>query len=791
MQEQSNYDREWFGNEPTDQNEQQFDYDSEESDTPEHHPEDPAHQNSRKQKTGNACLSCRRQKTRCEYTEGDYRCKLCTKYNRECTKAPARRRRLKTSSRIADLEEKISILTSLLEKNPAAARSTKQPTKSTSQAVADMKTAPPPVGRPSTNEQKATIFDPIMPDVVEEGLIDKITAFAAFERFRTHISLYFPFIAVPPETQPDDFRKQKPLLFSMLVLAGVNSIRPPSTTQMADHMVRSFADRILYRAERSLELVQCLLLYVCFYSRTLHQRDLNFYQMVHIASTMALDLGFGRRTVQPVPHSRFPQPMEDSLEGRRAWIGCYYLAGQAAISLRHPIFVRWSKYIEECLDVLSTHSDAADTDAWACDLIRLQHIAEDAHLVFSMDDPASIVSLKDPKTQYQLAALEQKMEGWLKEAKVDTTLLYVRHVYANVNLYIHETALHSEHNIDRFRSPPAIEEVTSLLQDFDIAPARIDSLCICLDSIHACFDAFLNFDVDTIRCLSNLYFVRTGYAALAFKAIADLCEVQSSHRRPFPHLNVQFDAYMDAMIRVLTEAGQDSKSNIAFAFSMVLRKIKSVKHQGSAAQQPQQQQQPQTFNDAFGATRPPKAQKAGDTPSSSTSGGGRSNTFQAFDDSRSSLGNFNAVVASELEADASTSASTKTQQQTQQQQQSPPTAGTMRGNSMSPSQFDFNDLDTNMWDVNGMQFFDPAFNAYGMFDSSALYQDPRNMMGDNSMQIAGMPPQVSTSLEGQLLQGRGTPLQGMGIGDMAQQTEEPEESEINLPGVNGENYRSW
>ena len=784
MQQQSAYDRDWFANEPADQNEQHFDYDSEESDTPEHHPEDPSHQNSRKQKTGNACLSCRRQKTRCEYTEGDYRCKLCTRYNRECTKAPPRRRRQKTSSRIADLEQKISTLTSLLEKNPAAVRSTRQP--SSSQAVADMKSARPPEGKPSKTEQKATIFDPMKPDVVEEGLVDKITAFAAFERFRTHISLYFPFIAIPPGTQPDEFRKRKPLLFSMLVLAGVNSIRPDSTMQMADHMVRNFADRILYRAERSLELVQCLICYVCFYSRTLHQRDLNFYQMVHIASTMALDLGFGRRTLKPLSHSRFPQPAEDSLEGRRAWVGCYYLAGQAAISLRHPIFVRWSKYIEECLDVLSTHPDAADTDAWACDLIRLQHIAEDAHLVFSMDDPASVVSLKDPKTQYHLAALEQKMEGWLKEAKVDTTLFYVRHVYANVNLYIHEIALHAEHNIDRFRSPPAIEEVTSLLQDFDIVPARIDGLCVCLESIHACFDAFLNFDVDTIRCLSNLYFVRTGYAGLAFKAIADLCEMESPQRRPFLQLNVQFDAYMDAMIRVLTDAGQDNKSNIAFAFSMVLRKIKSVKHQGSLAQSQQKQQQPQTFNEAFGGQDTTETQQAGDTPNSSTSGGGRSNTFQSFSDSRSSGSNFKNMVASELEGDPSVSANTQAQQQQQQ-----PAGGMMRGNSLSPSQFDFNDLDTNMWDVNGMQFFDPAFNAYGMFDSSALYQDPRNMMGDNTMQIAGMPAQVPTSLDSQILQGGGTPLQGMGVGDMAQQTKEPGESDINLPTVNGETYRSW
>ena len=59
------------------------------------------------------------------------------------------------------------------------------------------------------------------------------------------------------------------------------------------------------------------------------------------------------------------------------------------MSLRHPAFVRWSVYIEECLDVLSSETGTLPSDRWLCDLIRIQHIAEDAAVVFSMDDPIS------------------------------------------------------------------------------------------------------------------------------------------------------------------------------------------------------------------------------------------------------------------------------------------------------------------------------------------------------------------------------------------------------------------
>lgn len=86
------------------------------------------------------------------------------------------------------------------------------------------------------------------------------------------------------------------------------------------------------------------------------------------------------------------------------------------MSLRHPAFVRWSVYIEECLDVLSSETGTLPSDRWLCDLIRIQHIAEDAAVVFSMDDPGSIISFRDVKTQYQIGGFRQQLEQWRRHA---------------------------------------------------------------------------------------------------------------------------------------------------------------------------------------------------------------------------------------------------------------------------------------------------------------------------------------------------------------------------------------
>jgi hypothetical protein len=92
------------------------------------------------------------------------------------------------------------------------------------------------------------------------------------------------------------------------------------------------------------------------------------------------------------------------------------------MSLRHPSFVRWSVYTEECLDILSVEPPALPSDVWLCDLIRIQHICEAASLAFAMDDPGAIVTMRDMRTQYQLQGFRQQLEYWRRHARSKLTI---------------------------------------------------------------------------------------------------------------------------------------------------------------------------------------------------------------------------------------------------------------------------------------------------------------------------------------------------------------------------------
>ena len=492
------------------------DNDSDLSDSPEHHVEG-QHSNQRKSRTGNACLTCRRMKTRCEYFDDSSPCKLCAKANRECVKAPPRRKRRKTVTRIADLEQRIQSLTSALIENQSPVDLIQPREKSTSSKSPTIGS-----GREPSNDEPETYNRPasITPDVIDKGVVDKVTGYAAFHRYRENMDIYYGFVPLPRTLDVDKYRRRKPLLFSTMVLAGINAVRPDLVNAISDDLLKWYADRIHYRGEKSLELVQCLLVNVCFHCRTLKREHINFYQQISTALTMILDLGVGRRLGNNAKPRWIAE--EDMLDARRAYLGCYYCAGQAAVSLRHPLMLRWNPYVEECLEVLSNNPDPAQDDIWLIDLIRLHHITEDVHSTFKMDDPVSTISLKDPQTQYHLHALEQQLERWRSVARSDLSSMRARLCSAAVTMFIHEIALHSHHNIDSLRSPPDPEQLASFFNDMDIGPARIDALCTCLSAARSYLDTMLSLEIDTLRCLPNMYFVRSGYAAMTLKWLDEI-----------------------------------------------------------------------------------------------------------------------------------------------------------------------------------------------------------------------------------------------------------------------------
>jgi len=313
---------------------------------------------AKRQKRSRACIACRNMKIRCLPVQGQEACSSCAKVNRQCVMPGPARKRQKTVHKVAELEKKIDALTdALLAKNQQQDETTSQPrdqpphsdgpmTSSTSDAL---RTEETPSSIPSLPQYDHVLLDKTFPldkadlsvecrflhsratnqekyvDVVERGQLSEEAAWASFDYFLRNICPTAPMIAFPCGTKAQDVRTSKPMLFLAILTIASPAVAPLAQPNLVIELNRQLSERVLFHGERSLDLVQAILLYVEFYSRPWHGKDLAFNQYIHAALVMCLDLGISRRA--RMNHSR---DGVDVTEVPRTWLACYHAASRYA-----------------------------------------------------------------------------------------------------------------------------------------------------------------------------------------------------------------------------------------------------------------------------------------------------------------------------------------------------------------------------------------------------------------------------------------------------------------------------
>lgn len=432
-----------------------------------------------------ACEACRQLKVRCEL-DNDHpsgSCKRCAKAKRTCViTAPSRKRQKKTDSRVTELEKKIDALTASLQASRRAASAfsdegtheqdaapprrwlgggpppqstTSHPSSGNSPTPATKRTASGDVkstpmvgasynsglfaafgrdGSSETNEgtaswpqtqrqfsENANEFA----DVIDRGLIDVETASKTFDRYVNEVAPTLPIVVFPPGTSMSSVRRDKPTLFLAIVSVAISPFRPELQMPLTNEVHRMFADKVVIRGEKTLELVQAIVLSCTWYNPPDHFEELKFFPFIYMAVVMALDIGMGRVTrrkgnkqlgmLREILGKNRGSMDPDSVETRRTWLGAYFLAVNASMALRRPLLCRWHPYMDECIDILQTSRDAQPSDKILIHWAKLSHIAEEVGFQFSMDDPSSSAFLTDTKVQFALKGFESQLDQWRRE----------------------------------------------------------------------------------------------------------------------------------------------------------------------------------------------------------------------------------------------------------------------------------------------------------------------------------------------------------------------------------------
>lgn len=236
--------------------------------------------------------------------------------------------------------------------------------------------------------------------------------------------------------------------------------------------------------------------------------------------------------------------------------------------------IRSSPYVHDCLKFFASSSAALPTDAVLCALTELILIMEDVAQCFSMDDPQFVINIEDGSVQYQLKAFEARLREWRRGShrRLDSKLLHLLEPIAS--LYIHEIALHTDHNVDDFKPGDASMGEESHTRTDYITHAHIPAITSCVVAMKSALEAFISISEIAIgiRSLPSLYLVWTAYALVAMIRLSGTLRTTNSKYADVYLPDLKIDYYLDAIIDKLTK-GAGSVGPIAM-FLQAFQKLK-------------------------------------------------------------------------------------------------------------------------------------------------------------------------------------------------------------------------
>ena len=411
-----------------------------------------------------ACEACRTSKVRClaNTDPNSNQCQRCSKAGRTCIfAAPVKRRqRKRTDVRVAELEREIKKMQSLIKggnrspsgasdhesmdegsdaKDSGAEESSPLESQRHGSTTTTISTfthhwpstgAPPPkspTGAPGNNHDSKDLLKPV-DDIIDRGVISQELAEDLLNIWRNELVAASPGIYIPKDWSALQLREKKPSLFHAVMAAAAHSKGSALSDVLHEEAVYLYARTAFINGEKSVQIIQALLVTVAFYSPPKTPGQLQIYQWVNMAASMALELGLASK---PRTHEQLPKRAirslqkisspEELLEHCRTVLYLYIVCAGFSMRLKRPNILLFNSWMEERLNMLEKSPLQADqrTLAW----LKLQRIADEANTAFGFDDASTSFSLSELRMQMILRIFERRMHDWKKSVSKDVLTL--------------------------------------------------------------------------------------------------------------------------------------------------------------------------------------------------------------------------------------------------------------------------------------------------------------------------------------------------------------------------------
>ncbi|KAJ5982622.1 hypothetical protein N7451_012722 [Penicillium sp. IBT 35674x] len=404
-------------------------------------------------------------------------------------------------------------------------------------------------------------------DVVDRGIISLEDAEQLVAFFIHELSTIIPLVILPPTTTAAQLRQTAPVLFLSVISAAAVSIDADLAGILNHEMVRLYADRFFIEGEKSLELVQALLLMMIFYFPPDSPLKMQFCQYAQIASTMALEIGLAtkRRIAQKSPDRERSGPYDElTAEQARAVLGCYHLSSIVGMKTRRPNFFQFNDWIAECISMLeeSPHQTDQRLVVW----FQLQRITDESLSSLGLVDISSLATWTESRVQAVLRWFDKQMETWRKNIPNEMLIMPMILEYRSTILAMYELSVWAGE-----RDPDAIKRRDSTLPNLNevgnppnvslMSVARIDMTVKLMSAVHELLDAFLVCSAETMRRFPSLMYTRFTTAMTALLKLH--FSVRTSTLGEFvTHETVNASYYLNAISKKLDEASGGGKYKV-------------------------------------------------------------------------------------------------------------------------------------------------------------------------------------------------------------------------------------
>ncbi|KAM0487290.1 hypothetical protein ACHAPX_000561 [Trichoderma viride] len=464
-----------------------------------------------------ACLSCRTAKIRCvlDTFAQHGKCKRCFNANSKCefsTIAP-RQRRKRTDTRVTVLEKRLSELQAAVDLQKQA-----QDDDGAHVTASEVALAPPPGYRdenrtavgaercPLEAEDENPFHDSRHQSSLERpfasGLLSTDTAIRLFDDFINNVLPQYPILTLSRAENFDWFRAHQPTLLLAIIAAACRASSPSLFRKLSVHLRGDLSEQVMVQGNRSIELVQAVLVMVEWYDVPEDLRRLNFYAWIQTAGLMVRELGLW-------PWSEDTNSSVDlTMAQWRICFATYLPLSTAAVSLRRPMPLVWTESTRNGVDVFEKNS-VLDNDKRLAAWVRLQMIAEEvealrvrASLAAKVQGEADPSGLVDQPT---LSSLESRFSRWRDNHQlVFNGSLRMHFFYCRIKFY--ELAV----TCSPFRSSHPKTQPPALAMARDMTYVR--TIMSLIQSSHSALDTLVLFDTATYRCCPTVVSVRALYA---------------------------------------------------------------------------------------------------------------------------------------------------------------------------------------------------------------------------------------------------------------------------------------